>query len=168
VRLFFAIVPAEDALRELARAAADIAAGTGGRAMAGDKIHLTLAFLGEIAEDRVPDARAAASAVRARPFTLVLDRLGSFRRAGVAWAGASMPDPELLRLQGTLAVHLEARGFALEVRPFAPHVTLARKVERPLAARELEAVGWRVTDFTLVRSNLETGKYETLERYPLG
>ena len=78
-----------------------------------------------------------------------------------------MPDPELLRLQGTLAAHLGARGFALEPRPFAPHVTLVRKVARPLREVAFEPVAWRVTDFALVRSSLRTGRYETLRRWPL-
>ena len=166
-RLFFAIEPAEDALRSLAERAEFVAREVGGRPMAAGKIHLTLAFLGDVAEDRIAAAEAAADASGGTPFTLVLDRLGAFRRAGVAWAGASMPDPALLRLQGTLAAHLAARGFALEPRPFAPHVTLVRKVERAMRDLPFEPVGWRVTDFALVRSHLGTGKYETLRRWAL-
>ena len=166
-RLFFAIEPAEDALRSLAESAAALARDVGGRPMPAGKIHLTLAFLGEVGESRIALAEAAAEAASGRPFTLVLDRLGTFRRAGVAWAGASMPDPALLRLQGSLAAHLGARGFELEPRPFAPHVTLVRKIERPLRETAFEPVGWRVTDFALVRSNLVTGEHETLRRWAL-
>ena len=166
-RLFFALEPSEDALRALADCAARVARETGGRPMPADKIHLTLAFLGEVPGARIPEAEAAAGASGGPPFTLVLDRLGTFRRAGVAWAGASQPDPELLRLQGTLAAHLGARGFALEPRPFAPHVTLVRKVEKTLRDPPFEAVGWRVTDFALVRSDITSGKYETLRRWAL-
>ena len=167
-RLFFALEPEEDALGLLSRCAHALAAEVGGRAMPPDKIHLTLAFLGEVGDAQAAVAEEAAAAVAARPFTLVLDRFGSFRRAGVAWAGASAPPPELGLLQGSLAVQLEARGFALEPRPFAPHVTLVRKVERPMRDAVLAPVAWRVTDFGLVRSNLGTGKYETVRRWPLG
>ena len=166
-RLFFAIEPAEDALRALAKAAEALARETGGRPTPRDKIHLTLAFLGEVEDARIAAAESAGEATEGRAFTLVLDRLGAFRRAGVAWAGVSMPDPALLRLQGTLAAHLGARGFALEPRPFAPHVTLARKIERAPRDRAFEPVGWRATDFALVRSDTATGKYETLRRWPL-
>jgi len=167
-RIFFAIEPAEDALRSLAAHAALLARQGGGRPMPADKIHLTLAFLGEVEDSRIPEAEDAAAAAVGAAFTLVLDRLGAFRRAGVAWAGASMPDPALLRLQGTLAAHLVARGFELEPRPFAPHVTLVRKVDRAPREAAFEAVSWRVTDFALVRSNLATGRYETLRRWALG
>ena len=166
-RLFFALEPSEDALRALADCAARVARETGGRPMPADKIHLTLAFLGEVPEVRIPEAEGAAEASGGPPFTLVLDRLGAFRRAGIAWAGASQPDPALLRLQGTLAAHLGARGFTLEPRPFSPHVTLARKVDKTLRDLPFEAVAWRVTDFALVRSNLVSGKYETLRRWAL-
>jgi 2'-5' RNA ligase len=109
----------------------------------------------------------AGAAARGQPFSLVLDRLGAFRRAGVAWAGASTVDPALLQLQGRLAVALDEREFTLEARPFNPHVTLVRKVERPLRDETVEPVAWRVTDFTLMRSDLRTGRYETVERWPL-
>jgi len=167
-RLFFALEPAEDALQALAVAAAAVARETGGRPMPPGKIHLTLAFLGDVPQPRIADAEAAADAARVAPFTLVLDRLGTFRRAGIAWAGASQPDPALLRLQGTLAAQLGARGFALEPRPFAPHVTLARKVEGALRDPAFEPFGWRVSDFALVQSDLATGRYETLRRWALG
>jgi len=166
-RLFFAIEPAEDALRALAEAAAAVARELGGRAVPPGKIHLTLAFLGEVPDSRIAAAESAAEGAGGAPFTLRLDRLGVFRRAGVAWAGASAPDPALIRLQETLAAQLVGRGFELERRPFAPHVTLARRTDRTLRETAFEPVAWRVTEFALVRSDLSTGGYERLRRWPL-
>jgi 2'-5' RNA ligase len=166
-RIFFAVRPAEDALGALAACAAGLAARRGGRAVTLDKIHLTLAFLGELAADRVAEARESADGVRARPFSLVLDRLGTFRRAGVAWAGASRAEPGLLHLQGRLAEALAARGFVLEPRPFAPHVTLVRKFTGSVEDEAMEPVAWGVTDFTLMRSETGTGRYTTEARWRL-
>ena len=167
-RLFFACWPAEDAARELAGVAAALAPRIGGRPMPEEKIHLTLAFLGEVPDERRAAAVEAALTVRGRPFSFVLDRLGAFRKAGVAWAGAAQPDPALVALQGGLAAALQARGFTLEARPFAPHITLVRKVEQPLRAETLEPVRWRVTDFVLARTEPGTGRYAIVERWGLG
>jgi RNA 2',3'-cyclic 3'-phosphodiesterase len=166
-RLFFACWPAEDAALALARMAQGLAPLLEGRAVPDGKIHLTLAFLGEIAPERGDLALEAAATIRGRAFSMVLDRLGAFRDAGVAWAGASMPDPALLALQGSLEAALRARGFALEGRPFKPHVTLVRRVQRALREASIEPVRWRATDFALVRSDRGTGRYETLERWVL-
>ena len=166
-RIFFALWPSEDAAQALAGRAAVRAARLGGRAVPLPNLHLTLAFLGEVAEDRIGIALEAGATARGEPFSLVLDRLGAFRRAGVAWAGASEADPALLRLQGSLAGSLAARGFELEARPFNPHVTLVRKVERPLRDETAPPVAWRVTDFALLRSDRGGGRYETLGRWGL-
>ena len=70
MRLFFAIWPDSTAVDALGRLAVEVAGRTGGRATPADKIHLTLAFLGEVAAERSGDVAAAGEAVRARPFEL--------------------------------------------------------------------------------------------------
>jgi 2'-5' RNA ligase len=166
-RAFFALWPTEDVARELALAAGALAERTGGRPVPRDNIHLTLAFLGEIAPERVDLAQEAAAALPLPPFSLVLDRLDAFREAHVAWAGSSMPDPALTRLQGTLEAGLRARRFALEARAFAPHVTLVRRIEHPLVATPFPPIAWRATDFVLAQSRPGSGRYEIVERWPL-
>src|SRR5256885_1011054 len=79
-----------------------------------------------------PRGGEAAGPVRDPPFGIALDRVGGFRRARVAWAGASAAPAPLLDLQARLEAGLRASGFDLEERAFAPHVTLARKTARPL------------------------------------
>ena len=166
-RLFFALWPAEPAARALSQVAAELAQRLDGRATPMGKIHLTLAFLGELDPARIDAAREAGAAARGRTFEMVLDRLGVFRRAGVAWAGATQVDPALLALQGSLAAALQVRGFELEERPFNPHVTLVRKVRQALPDESLDPVMWRVDAFALVRSELGTGRYQTLESWEL-
>jgi 2'-5' RNA ligase len=67
-----------------------------------------------------------------------------------------------------LEERLRAGGFAFEARPFKPHLTLARKVQRALREEAMPPVAWRVTDFALVRSESGTGRYTTMERWALG
>lgn len=168
MRLFFALWPDAHAGALLAGLAREMADLSQGKAVPADKIHLTLAFLGEVPDGRVREAAAAAAGVRSGAFDLALDTLGWFRGARVGWIGASQPVPELLALQSSLDTGLKERSFAGEDRAYAPHVTLARKVHRPVQRRRVEPVRWRALELTLVLSETATGRYCTIGRWKLG
>ena len=161
-RLFLALWPPSGAAARLAAEAEAMAQSHGGRPMPAEKIHLTLAFLGEVPAERVAAVLDAMRAAPFAPFMVRLDRLGAFRRAKVGWAGSSRPSPRLLALQAELEAQLRARDFSLESRPFAPHVTLVRKIERPVAAGAIEPVAWRADALTLVRTQPGSGRYVAL------
>lgn len=96
-----------------------------------ENLHFTLAFLGELESGRVAAAQAAGQeAARAcAPFAVRFGGLGAFPPRGhprVIWVGLSQGAAELTRLQALLAQALGQRGFALEERPFVPHLTLGR------------------------------------------
>ena len=120
-------------------------------------LHLTLAFLGEVPEERAAPAAEALREAGTRPFELVFDRAGRFRREGgdIWWAGGP-ENPALLALRRRLARALAERGFALEERRFTPHVTLARRVgplpERPALFAQPQVE--RVERISLMRSEL--------------
>jgi len=138
--------------------------------MARDSLHLTLAFLGDVAAQRLAAAVTAADGVRSPAFALRLDRLGYWRHNKVAWAGCDAVQPALAGLATSLAASLRQQGFALEERPFAPHVTLLRKAERAPDEPAWAGVGWPVREFTLVESRLSGSgsRYTVLQRWPLG
>jgi 2'-5' RNA ligase len=166
-RLFFAIWPDASSRAQLEGLAARLQSRAGGRAVPADKVHLTLAFLGEVAPDRADDLVKAADKVREAPFDLVLDRVGAFRRARVTWVGSTNAPPALIAVEGMLREALRARGFELEERPFAPHVTLVRKAEKTLAPEPIEPIAWRVEEIALVSSEPGTGAYKTMATWPL-
>jgi 2'-5' RNA ligase len=166
-RLFFAIWPDALARSALGALAADLEARAGGRAVPVEKIHLTLAFLGEVSPDRADDLVKAADKVREAPFDLVLDRIGAFRRARVTWVGSGDPAPPLVSVEATLREALRARGFELEERPFTPHVTLVRKAEKTLAPESIEPIAWRVQEIALVSSEPGSGAYKTMASWAL-
>ena len=153
-RLFFALWPeraAGDALYDLAQ---PLQNACGGRVMARDSLHLTLAFLGDVAADRLAAAVTSADVVRSPAFALRLDRLGYWRHNKVLWAGCGEVAPVLADLAASLAASLRQQGFVLEERPFAPHVTLLRKAESTPDESAWAGVGWPVREFTLVESRL--------------
>ncbi len=100
-------------------------------------VHLTLKFLGEVEEDRLPDLFAAVggTAVGIRAFDMAVNGFGAFpslRRPQVVWAGIEV-NPPLSELQERVEAALEALGYERERRRFHPHLTLgrARKHARP-------------------------------------
>ncbi len=167
MRLFLALWPGESVRASLARVAGSLASAASAKAVPAEKIHLTLAFLGEVETARMAVVREAAREARARRFEIVFDEIGSFRRARVAWAGARRVPAPLLELQSSLENALRARGFALDERAFAAHVTLARKIGRDIVRAPMPPIKWRPRDFALVRSDTGTGRYEVLETWPL-
>jgi len=167
MRLFLALWPEATLQEAMGRFASEIVRAAGGRATAVPKIHLTLAFLGNVEPDVCRCVEAAVATVEARAFTLKLDRIGSFR-TGVVWLGASAPSAPLSELQAVVAERLGRCGIALEVRPFVPHVTLVRKC-RERVSRALAPIEWRVERFRLVASERgpEGSRYRCLSEYPL-
>jgi 2'-5' RNA ligase len=113
-------------------------------------LHLTLAFLGELDDARLaavaPAVEEAAAGVT--PFTLSIGALGTFgppREPRVVWAGVGGALRPLGALQQRLAEALTRRSFALDARPYAPHLTLAR-VSVPLPPEQLSRLAALVAD----------------------
>jgi 2'-5' RNA ligase len=90
-------------------------------------LHLTLRFIGEIAEDVAAEVDEALAQLRARRFTLQLAGTGVFggNRPHTLWVGVER-DPDLLLLHDRIELALIRIGLAPEPRRFAPHVTMAR------------------------------------------
>ena len=166
--MFFALWPDRAAAARLAELALKAQALCGGRVMRRETLHLTLAFIGEVAPERMASLRQAASRVGAQAYALSLDRLDCWRRNGIVWAGCREPAQPLIALAGQLEAQLSAAGFALEARSFMAHLTLLRDAQcLPLLA--CEAVAWPVDEFVLVespRSSSGAG-YTVVDRWPL-
>jgi 2'-5' RNA ligase len=157
MRLFFALWPP----RQTALALEQWAQSVEGRRTPGDRIHLTLAFLGEADAQK---AVTAARRVQAAPFRLPLEQARYWGHNKIVWAGPRQVPGELASLVETLQLELYKESFILERRPFAAHLTLARKA----AAQSLPALPrteWLVEEFALVGSS--GGSYLTLQRFPL-
>jgi 2'-5' RNA ligase len=114
----------EDVVRKLKRTGADV------RWVDGRGMHLTLKFLGEIAEAEVPSIEQAvkdATSAHGR-FPLILRGTGTFpsgKSPRVLWVGVT-EEAGLMELQKAVEARLEAAGYPREGRPFHPHLTLGR------------------------------------------
>ncbi|MBF7053613.1 RNA 2',3'-cyclic phosphodiesterase [Halomonas sp. KAO] len=168
MRLFLALEPPDD-LRERLATLADLAqARCGGRRVPDASLHLTLAFLGEVDEARLPALVEWVSGQAPTGGVWRLDRWGSFRRPGIVWVGGRTPDPALDALQASLWDDLEPLDLSGRPTHFVPHITLLRRAERmaiePLEAQAPVALDWRWQRLTLLRSYTEQdgARYEAL------
>jgi 2'-5' RNA ligase len=172
-RLFFALWPTAAVRAQLA-AQAEAHAGLG-RAIAARNLHVTVVFLGAVAEERVADARSAARSTQkltsGGKFLLHLDRIELWRRSSLICLAAGQVPPQLVTVVEQLRAGLRERGFeSREHETFRPHVTLVRDVSR--AARVgagVVSVQWPVDSFALVESKVgqRGSEYTVLEEWRL-
>jgi 2'-5' RNA ligase len=136
MRLFVAIDIDDDARRAIAALKARVVAACAVSRRAclkwvhPEHQHVTLVFLGEIAEGRVtPIVRGMSGGVSVRPFTLGLGGLVMFPARGtprVLSLGVTGGEEALAAVHQRLAERLKGLGVVLDDRPFHPHLTLAR------------------------------------------
>jgi 2'-5' RNA ligase len=165
MRIFFALWPPAETARALARWASDAQRETGGKLIGAEKIHLTLAFLGDVQPDR---AVRAAQRVSGAAHELPMEQARYWRENNIVCAGPRETPEPLKALHESLSMELYREEFILERRPFAAHVTLIRKARAAKLPR-LPALDWPVREFLLMRSSLSSkgSTYEPLERFAL-
>ncbi|AEI64542.1 RNA 2',3'-cyclic phosphodiesterase [Corallococcus macrosporus] len=94
-------------------------------------LHLTLVFLGDVEDARLPSLREALEPLGARhaPFTLSVAGGGTFGAPAhprVLWADVRGATEALKALQADAAQALQPLGFEPEHREYTAHLTLAR------------------------------------------
>jgi 2'-5' RNA ligase len=165
-RLFFALWPGEEVRDRLAGWSRALRERCGGRATQAQDLHLTLAFLGSVAPDRVGEAERAAAEAVVRPATLVLDRAGFWKHNRIVWAGASSAPAALEDLVRTLREALTRAGVAFDSKGFVSHVTLLRDARAPAALPLLEPIPWDLDGFVLASSAPRAGaRYRILRAW---
>jgi 2'-5' RNA ligase len=169
-RLFFALWPDEATRAAISTRTADHVHGAGGRATAHENLHVTVAFLGSVAESRITCVEEAAARTAGESFDLVLTRVDYWKRSRILSLCPIETPPALVAVVAHLWQALSACALERETRPFRAHVTLARDARSPRGlAVEIEAVVWRVHELSLVESVTaqEGARYERLKSWPL-
>jgi 2'-5' RNA ligase len=122
-----------------------------------ENLHVTLKFLGEVAEAEIDAIRTALGKVRSeQPVTLAFRGLGFFpdaKRPRVFWAGIDA-SPNLKKLAVDLEGAMERCGIPREQREFSPHLTLARFESRRLPEKLRAVIAENMQrDFGTLRTN---------------
>ncbi len=185
MRLFVAVTPPPDALAELDAAVAPLRADWPALRWASvDRWHVTLAFLGEVAEERLDGLRERLerAAGRHQALTLRIGRGGAFPSPGRArvFCAHISGEPAALGALRALAASVAAGARRAgapppdEGRRYRPHLTLARG-KQPADLRSLvESLSgfagqpWNAAAVELIRS--KTGPqptYQTIASWPL-
>jgi RNA 2',3'-cyclic 3'-phosphodiesterase len=178
VRIFVAVFPPPEVRRALARAAHELPVVGEVRWVRPENVHLTLKFLGDVAENDLGRIAEALEPVRLRhgTFEAGLSGLGAFpsaRRARILWAGIGEGSESLRALARDVEASLEPLGFEHEDRAYVPHLTLGRARGRPVALEAVEfpspVNSFTVRNLELVESVLggAGSAYSTLVSYPL-
>jgi len=176
IRLFAAVSIPEDIAEGLVRRQQGL---PGARWRAADALHVTLRFMGEVAETTAEDIDAALAVVPGEALTLRLEGVGAFQEGldfRAVWAGLA-PNEALARLAARCESATRRAGLKPEKRAFRPHVTLAY-LKRAEPARVaawiqrhnlLKSPPFRVTSFGLYSSRLggEGASYQLEAEYPL-
>ena len=165
-RAFFALWPDDTTRAAISRATREAVGASGGRPIAKERLHITVAFLSELTDAEL-DAARAVPPIEVGPFELTLDAVGVWPDSKILWLASTAPPDELMELEARLWQALAERGFRGEDRVYRPHMTLARRA-RPVEAA-VEPVVFPVRDIALVES-FPAGSnvhYEVLERWPL-
>lgn len=179
MRSFIALWPAPEVLDVLTEAVRrGRRHGSDLRWTRAEEWHLTLLFLGEVPEERVPGLTGALeNALGGHPaLDLALAGWGTFPqrggRASVFWAGVE--GEGLLELVHDLREAARSARVPIESRPFVPHLTLARarpprspdEILRALGASP--TIGWRADRIDLVQSRPgRADRYRTVRTWGL-
>ena len=171
MRLFFAVDlddPARAVAEQAGRSLATRVSGAGAtvRWAKPARLHLTLAFLGEVHAGRVESITAlGAVPFEQPPFELSLSVAGVFPPRGaprVIWIGPGRGGMEVVNLSRRLWRRLAGAGCGPAPTRFDPHVTLgrvrrarageARRLRALLAETVLPAIAWTVDRVSLYES----------------
>lgn len=183
MRLFVAVELSElaDPIQRVQTPLADIG---GLRLTDPEQAHVTLQFLGETDDERLPELReaidTAVAGCQVAPFELGLEEYGVFpslEYITVVWLGVGSGEAELTALHERLERATTPLGFDPAEEAFVPHVTLARMdhaggkdaVQELVREREPSAGTTTVRRVTLVQSTLTADGpvYEPLDRFAL-
>jgi 2'-5' RNA ligase len=187
LRLFVA-VPATPAVAARALETVEALRGRGDvRWVTGDRLHLTLKFLGAVPREKLPSIRRslAKNANNFSPFMVELEGVGAFphlRHPRTVWMGVEGATAAFAALARETDRALHLLGFPLEQRPFQAHLTIGR-VKSPKGLKELgESLhdlaasqrrregnpAWAIEEYHLIHSDLHPGgpRYTLLNRFP--
>ncbi|WP_157814694.1 RNA 2',3'-cyclic phosphodiesterase [Janthinobacterium sp. 64] len=158
-RLFYALWP--DATTRAALLAWQ--ARLQGKPVRAEKLHLTLAFLGQRPASELPALLDILEQLPARAMPLLFDHASHFAQLALAWAALAQPSPALLDLRAACMRNLAEQDLAprFEHDRFTPHVTLARQAPPP-TDQDFAPIAWLADELVLVESLKSSGDYRIL------
>ena len=97
--------------------------------MESGQMHLTLGFFGDVPRERELKLRQKLNAVEFGAFFLPLTGVGAFSSKDapkIVWIGVGKAHPHLFQIHKRVQESALAAGIEPELRPWHPHITMAR------------------------------------------
>jgi 2'-5' RNA ligase len=119
-----------------------------------EQLHLTLSFIGDVQAPAEVGLCEALREVRVPPFFLPVRGVGVFESRGrpsVVWAGVGKGHPHLFTLHRRIQDAVLHAGLEADLKPFHPHVTVARAKEISRQALQPFLRSYAETEFGLVK-----------------
>ncbi len=152
-RLFFAILPNQAVREALYRVTEPVRSREpNARFVHPEDLHLTLLFLGQVPQAQIHSVMDRAQALSLAGSELILDRLHCFKRGRLLCCGTGRTPGSLQAAYNSLLEAMALFDFKLDPKPYCPHITLARKLERCQAGMLEHPMRWRLERLSLVRS----------------
>jgi len=165
VRLFIALWPPDPVRQAIAQWQSEWQWPVRAALVAAAKLHLTLHFIGEVAQQRVLDLKYVLKSVPASRFDLRFGRPEIWPH-GIAVLRPEQSPTALRSLHGRIGLSLASIGLPMAEQTFRPHVTLARRATAAKAPERTPEITWQgATGFVLVQAPGGGRPYEILERF---
>ena len=151
-RLFFALWPdnrQRDRLRDVINS---VAKTVEGKAVERRSWHVTLAYIGEFEEGRIPELQEIVARIQVEPFRLSFDRMEFWARPKIACLVAATVPTELQNLVDSLNAELQDAGIVPEDRTYRPHITVSRNARSFTTERLTQRASTEWSGFELMES----------------
>ena len=120
--------------------------------------HITLPYIGEFEERRIPELLERVSDIQVEPFRLGFDRLEFWARPKVACLVAATVPTELENLVTLLNSVLQEVGVMPESRTYRPHITVVRNARAFPTERLAQRATTEWSEFELMESQSGPGE----------
>jgi 2'-5' RNA ligase len=151
-RLFFALWPTDRQRDSMRNVISPVATSVEGSAVYRGSWHVTLAFVGDVPEDRISDVQAVYNAVKFQPFRTRFDKAEFWIRPKIAVLTSQSIPKELKHLNLMLETLLEKIGFPAESKTYRPHITIVRRARSFETQRLAQPAVVEWTGFELMES----------------
>ncbi len=169
MRLFFGVFPTAEFREALEPVQQKVKGYKGWKATPADHLHVTLLFLGDVPDGKMPEVKRIGKEVAAGfpPFEVSLGGAGYFPATGSprVWFVKTEADS----LGGLAAAFREKFPEADTKEKFHPHITIARKKNpAPRVTVDVPKVSFQALEVCLVESKLDPkgSQYRVISRFP--
>ena len=165
LRLFIALWPTDAVRDAIAQWQAQWQWPERAALVARERLHVTLHFLGSVAQPRLLDLRYVLQKIPTPRFELHFGRPELWQH-GIAVLRPDSSPTALRALHGRIGLALAEIGMPVESRAYRPHVTLARKAAGATPPAQAPEITWEANDGFVLVQTLGGGRgYEVLERF---